>query len=74
MGFEWENRQHPHDGMWAALYYSNRRQGPPAYADNPSDLVAALKDQKQRMIHECGKASEFMYPDNNAWEVRIAIP
>jgi len=54
-----------------ALYYEGRRQGQTVHEDSEELLIKRLTDDVRRKIADCGAAVDYVYPDNNAWEIRF---
>ena len=54
-----------------ALYYEGRIQGQVVHEDTEEVLIRRLTDDIRRRIADCGAAVDYIYPDSNAWEIRI---
>ena len=54
-----------------ALYYNGRIQGQVVNEDSEELLIKRLTDDIRRKIKDCGDAVNYIYPENNSWEVRL---
>lgn len=54
------------------LVYRGRQQGPTFYSCSDDEIVEAAKKYKQDLFNQIGVVWPEIYPETNAWEVRIA--
>lgn len=52
-------------------YYDGRPQGPKLAAESQEDLIKTLTEKQREIIRDQGSVADYIYPDNDAWELRI---
>lgn len=53
------------------LTYEGRRQGKQLYAGSEGDLHDMAAQYRQEILDGCGLAAREIYPDSDAWRLRI---
>lgn len=53
------------------LTYEGRRQGKQLYAGSEGHLHAMATQYREEIIESCGMAAREIYPDSDAWCLRI---
>lgn len=53
------------------LYYEDRPQGRQLYATSEAELKDKARRLKQEMLNDCGTVVEYIYPNKQAWILKI---
>ena len=53
------------------LYYEGRSQRGRFYARDDAELNRIAKSLKAQILKDCGSASHLIYPDDDAWTMKI---
>lgn len=59
------------DTKIGTVHYHGRQQGGQVFGSDDDDIIERLKFQRDTLIGETGAAKEYIYPDDEAWEIRI---
>ena len=53
------------------LFYAGRPQSQRVWENTVKKVIEKLNTRGQEIKAECGPAYKLIYPDNNAWEIRL---